>query len=406
MQIRQTLLKNCTKKKLASVNHPLFIYASKFYELNHYSNSFDIQQYIPEHLLPVTPLIYPIEKIERELPDSLRQSASSLSCNSISGLRFWGQFVKQLYSWYAPKALYFIQVSSIDDVEQLILYLETYFGIPLLLPPNFLEADVLLQNIFQSNKRYQYMFSVVGPENKDLLPLYIKMAKSEQLLLSIPNQKEEFPYKNRLPHLVIYEKHNSKFIKEMQNKCALDNVNVFTLTWDSDSQITEISDSERILLHWLFLSTNWHRNAPVVHKSTTAAISALDSFIQTFCTITGDVQDCMRSQLLYEKYISPYYRLCNVNIRDSGYKKFNRNLKSYAEGIIQIRSIHVSKGDNVQHIMGLRFDSEKFSTYMSDCAAESDSNSKIFHAFLNELCASLIPDLEKIKSTIHESEVD
>lgn len=76
------------------------------------------------------------------------------------------------------------------------------------------------------------------------------------------------------------------------------------------------------------------------------------NFIVNFCEIADNPKASFPSENHY------YYK--QNGRAPIGYKKFNRFLRQYSDGQINVKSKHITRETNTQHIYGLVFNQQKY----------------------------------------------
>lgn len=137
-------------------------------------------------------------------------------------------------------------------------------------------------------------------------------------------------------------------------------INYHTLRWNRTSDTDpNLYKNEKLYIQW-FLYLAYYLIKPAKQSSEPILTEAeiLTKFIVNFCEITDNPKASFPSEPFYEQWITDYYK--QNGRAPIGYKKFNRFLRQYGDGQINVKSKHITRGKNTQHIYGLVFNQQKY----------------------------------------------
>lgn len=163
---------------------------------------------------------------------------------------------------------------------------------------------------------------------------------------------------NRKPLLLFCQE--DTFSHTITVYCEANGINYHTLRWNRTSDTdTNLYKNEKLNTQW-FLYLAYYLIKPTKQSSEPILTEAeiLTKFIVNFCEITDNPKASFPSEPFYEQWITDYYK--QNGRAPIGYKKFNRFLRQYGDGQINVKSKHITRGKNTQHIYGLVFNQQKY----------------------------------------------
>lgn len=318
---------------------------------------------------------------------------TTISLSKMQGFRFWSDLTVCAYTQETRGRLFLIHYKQAAAVAALFEWIELLFNVPCLISSyEFMtEASSLLS--------YQATCNLLGIINFNDLPLHkyeliIKMANG--IAISLPGGTPGWitQYKNTMPLIVLID--NPKDYTHLKELCYKSNIVYRDLELET-LESPNLSGNDLLYLKWCLVSGYyhpWHKNTP----SLKTECSVLKDFIEKFCTITGEEENQHRSLDFYTNYVVPFFQANHVN--EPGYKRFNKLLKTYYDGMIRVLPIHKEKSDNVQHILGLQFNLSQYNNYMKKLDNSVEKVNETFFKYINTIFALAKNDCHDIFAAI------
>lgn len=316
-------------------------------------------------------------------------------CKNRKGLLFWSNYVCDYISHKKRPSLYILRAPK-DSLEKILSITNELY-----LMPSYAEKECLVESINYNQYPLNMIFlSYTGNRNRH--DEYIqKLLSEETIKISSPVPGIQIPYKNCASLLLIWE---NKYPdpEKIRQFCTFKNIPVYECDWSEFPSLSiPMTNDEITYFQWfLFFARNHIQKAipgGKIHPD-----EVLTNFLTNYCTITGDSADYFPSENFYNQWVSDYF--IEQNCEPIGYKRFNRFLKSYGEGLIVLKPLHKSKSSNVQHIFGLKFQKEKYLNTKDVRTSLASKKEEAFQRLLSELYALTGNEINLLYDTAIQSE--
>lgn len=399
IKIRKVLGKYCIKIDIKKPGGIQYISGDCFYAITHNKTAFQAQKYEQQNIKSTTVngldlLQNPIQEMDKTI---VNESLKELSISTISDFLFWSQLTACVYGKGTKDKMFLIYFEKEHLCPIFVENIKKLFGEPFCFENTFLQETPSKIMTYQVESNHIGIISIdnMKMRRNELLEKLV-MGEAITLKESIPIWMIE--YRNTMPVLVYT--YNRKSFEELKGFCKKKDIICSDFEVMEKNAISNLSASEFTSLKWCFLAGYYHKpnkkDSPQKSKD-----DLLNEFISIFCEITGEEDDKYRSGDFYSQYVKAYYEANRSPV--IGSKVFNKFLKSYCPDKLRVAYRHVSASNNVQHIIGMKFDETRFKQYLEEHQAEEEKQQRIFDSYIEDIFSYVEKDFAGIYVAIAAS---